>query len=223
MSCFRPIKGCCHKVHLLRGVPQKVKGVKMYDCNHISLYENIPARIGESRSIEENRLQDILPYPSNGDKKNAEYTVMLCPSFPLSNFKAGDFVCVPYGNRPNNASPVQNLPGVGPNIWINTPDGPELLTWTCMPDGTWSFQGAVQIYQNEDGVWCMAYEDQEHCFSNSNFMCSQFPEGYSFVQSTGPDAHFTVLKIDRKEDHNCHLSHYSVFMELRDQEGICIQ
>lgn len=207
---------------LVRPLQKKTKGVKHWDCEYIPLYENVPARIGESRTIEENRLQDSVPHPRYGDDKADERKVMLCPNHPLTNFKAGDWLIIPWGQRPNNISPILGLSGLGPNIWINTPTGPELLTWTCQLDGTCSYQGVVEIYQSDD-QWCMVYEGQEFCFNGFNFTCSEFPEGYSFVESTGPQVVYKVLKIDAKEDQLCRLAYYTVFIEFIDQEGVCIQ
>lgn len=220
MSKFGPVKGCCHRISLVRPLPEKVKGVKQFSCDHIVLYENIPARIGESRSIEENRLQDNSPPLKKGQTATDERVILACPRHPLSNLRAGDWVLIPFGNRPNTASPVFGLNGVGPNIWINTPNGNELLTWTCKSDGTCSFQGSIEIYPTEDNVWCMDYEGQTHCFSNSNFTCSRFPDGYSFIESTGPNLVYKILKIDTKEDHLCNISHYSIFAEFYDQEQL---
>ena len=221
ISKFKP-KGACHRVNLRRPIPRKQKGVKEY-CDTLSLYENIPARIGESRRIEENRLDDDEPAPRYGSDRNDERVIMLCPGFPLNNLRAGDFVCIPWGYRPNQLSPVPLLPGLGPQIWIDTPNGPELLTWVCQADGTCAYEGSVQIYLNQDSEWCMEINGQEFCFDNFNFMCSEFPDGYSFIRSTGPEVNYKILKIDAKEDHLCKISHYSVFAEFYDQDCVQIQ
>lgn len=196
--------------------------MKHHSCDSLLLYENVPARVGEARTIEENRLQDALPYAKRGDIKTNELTLILCPNHPLTNLKSADWVSIPWGVRPNTASYVPGLSTLGPNIWINTPTGRELLTWCCTSDGGCSYEGAIRIYQNGE-KWYMSYDNIEFCFENSNFVCSAFPEGYSFKESTGPRANFKILRIQEKQDHLGNTSHYNIFCELFDQDGICIQ
>lgn len=222
MSPYKPI--CCHHgLRLVRPLNTQTKGVKHWDCEVLELYGPISGRVGESRSIEENRLQDSNPPYRHGDDKADERVVMLCPNYPLLNITAGDWLQIPWGVRPNTFSPVPGLAGLGPNVWINTPTGEELLTWTwdASGDGTGSFMGSVQIYQ-QDGEWFLD-DGTATSLGSLNFVCAQFPEGYSFIRSTGPSSNHKILKIDEKLDAECRISHYSIHIEHIDQEYSIIQ
>lgn len=215
MARIRP-KGCHHNLKIKRPKTKLQKGMKIRSCDFIELYSNISGRVSKLENIEENRFQKI---PAQGQQKAGLRKVLLTPRYPLSKIVSGDLLCIPWGVRPNTWEPPFTPAGTGPILWIRTPNGDEKLIW----DGISKYVGDSICLSLVDNNWCITGE-VEYCFSEyNNFVCQEFPEGYSYLKSTGPFVYFEIVRIDSEEDENCQLSHYTLLVERLDQKGIIVQ
>ena len=197
-----------HQIRIVRERPEEVNGNKTDSCNDLVLYERVPCRVGVLRQVDENELEQNR---LKGEAKNNERTIIITPKFPLTKVKTGDIVTIPWGTRPNTWSPP-SAPG-GPAIYLSTPTGPQLLLW----NGT-AYVGET-LSLSEDLVLSGEVEAQLDC----GLMSSTYPDGYSFIKSSGFRARFKILKFDPEIDHNGCISFYKALVETEDTPGIYLQ
>ena len=214
LSPIRP--PCCHRnLRIKRSKHKLVKGMKVRACDFIDLYQNLCGRVLKLTSAEENRIEEI---DAEGQNKSGLRKVIISPNYPLNKMTSGDLLCIPWGVRPNTWVPPNAPTGTGPKVWVNTPSGPQCLTW----NGSAFSSDNLAIDLSEDG-WCISGEI-DYCFGvDTTFVCQKFPVGYSFMRTSGPLAYFQIVRLDAEEDEKCRLSHYTLLVERLDQKGIIVQ
>lgn len=189
--------------------------MKVRSCDFIELYSKLPGRVSKLSNLDENKLGEI---DAQGKGKAGLRKVLLSPNYPLSKVVSGDLLCIPWGVRPNTWTPPFAPTGTGPAIWVDTPTGEQKLTW----DGE-KFVGATITIELVDDEWCMTGE-VDHCFGvSTTFVCQEFPTGYSFLKTTGPNSYFEIINFDAEEDDKCRISHYTLTVERLDQRGVIVQ
>ena len=178
----------------------------------IELYTKVPARVGSLRTIDDN-LMKMSPV---GLSSSNERYIMLRGSRPLNKILQGDFIRIPWGTKPNLIEPSGAPNNSGPQIWIDTPTGNQLLSWN----------GTKYTNDNYDIVlsgeeWCVEYQSSEvGCLSSSNFRIATWPTGYSFLKFTGLPLDYRIIKIDAQLDDRGRLHHYSISVELENSDGV---
>jgi len=189
--------------------------MKTRACDFIPLYDNICGRILDLKNIDENILEGIY---LQGKDKSSLRKVILAPNYTLHKIVSTDLLIIPWGVRPNVWAPPFAQGNLGPHIWIGTPDGNVKLIW----DGN-KFASETLNIQITDDEWCMTGEI-EHCFNTCNVFCSQeFPEGYSFLKSTGPNAYFEITQINEQQDDQGRTAFYTILVEMLDQKNVIVQ
>jgi len=202
-------------MNVVRPKAKLQKGMKTRACDFITLYENICGRVLALKNIDENILEALY---LEGKDKSSLRKVILAPNFQLHKIVSSDLLVIPWGIRPNVWTPPFAANSLGPHIWIKTPSGNIKLKW----DGS-KFASDTLNIEIIDGEWCMTGEI-EHCFETCNIFCYQeFPDGYSFLKSSGPNAYFEITKIDEHQDIEGRTAFYTILVELIDQKGIIIQ
>lgn len=189
--------------------------MKTRACDFITLYENLSGRVLELLNIDENILELAQ---IQGKDKSSLRKVLLAPNYPLHKMISTDILVIPWGVRPNVWAPPFADGNLGPHIWIGTPSGNIKLIW----DGT-KFSSETLSIEIINDEWCMTGEI-EHCFTSCNIFCSQeFPSGYKFLKSTGPNAYFEITKINEHQDEQGRTSFYTLLVELLDQKNVIVQ
>lgn len=208
MSPYR-IHGPDKGLKIRRKVPEIVNGTKT-GSTFIDLYDNICGRVGDIEEDADNTLGDP---EYQGEIKANERKIILTPNRPLNKMVTGDYIVIPWGTKPNTFSPPNVPDFLGPSLVIDTPLGRRLLNW----DGTQYYNNNVTIYQS-GGSWCIS-SDPVFCFASTNLACTPFPEGYTFVRSTGPLAYFKILRMNEARDDRGRTAHYTCFVEYEDRRG----
>jgi hypothetical protein len=179
------------------------------------LYDNLCGRILALKNIDENILEVI---ELQGKDKASLRKVILAPNFPLHKMVSTDFLVIPWGIRPNVWAPPFAPGNLGPYIWVETPTGNVKLAW----DGD-KFASETLNIEVVGDEWCLTGEVTS-CFNTCNIECNQgFPEGYSFLKTTGPNAYFEITKIDEHQDGQGRTSFYTLLVELIDQKNVIVQ
>jgi hypothetical protein len=194
---------------------QLSKGIKLRSCDVIELQSRLYGRVLPLRKIDENSLGMLK---ANGQAASGERKIILTPSFPIRNVFRGDIISIPWGVRPNTWLPPGLPAGLGPYIWIETPNGPERLEW----DGT-QYTGNTINLQFNGTQWCLTGA-VDFCFDEFDG-CSEveFPDGYSFIRSSGPYAHFEIIRFDEQQDDYGRTAFYTLSVESLDQKDVYLQ
>lgn len=199
---------------IIRPKEEIIQGIKRKKCDFIELYSNLCGRVQQLRVIDENVLEEIYP---QGHDKSGLRRVIIVPDFPLNKITSSDILVIPWGVRPNTWTPPFATDGLGPQIWISTPTGNLRLSW----DGN-SFASDRITLNIEENTWCFSGEI-DHCFESCGNFCSDpFPEGYSFLKTTGPNALFEITLIDPHEDHLGRIAYYKLLVEHLDQNKVIL-
>ena len=166
------------------------------------------------RNIDENILEmtEAQGYDKSGLRK-----AVIVPDFPLTKMTTSDILVIPWGVRPNTWSPPLALDGMGPRVWIETPNGNVRLDW----DGN-RFVSETLILDVEGNNLLFSGESDFEIESCGSLCNDQFPEGYRFLKTTGPNALFEITKMDPQEDLHGRLSHYSLLIESLDQKNVIL-
>lgn len=205
------LKGPHRGLKIRRKIPQIQQGTKVETCQWIDIYTNLCGRITALRNVDENELE----VKKRGKEKANERQVILTPNFPLCQIRSGDYLSIPWGVRPNIWCPLGVPPRYGPCIWISTPNGNLLLDWKS--DGYYS---DLLIINYSGDQWQFSGELD---INLDDLITSQWPDGYSFLVSTGPIANFEILRMEPEMDHLGHLSFYNLRVETEDQDGWSLQ
>ena len=199
-----------HLVSIVRKVDRDTKeaGRVVSSCELVTLYENVPARIGELREFIENILA-----PANFGNASADIFrgMFAFPDLP-HKLRRGDLVKVPWGIKPNYF--IGEWVPFSPALIFGSPGGNVLLIW----DGS-QYTGSGYTFSSDyEGTWCLDGPDlaEPYCFETSNPLCEEFPEGFRFVKQTGPNQFYEILRFENQLDDIGYYHHTRVEMELID-------
>lgn len=191
---------------LRRPLVELKNGSRIKSADYLDLYPKatFTGRVMPLRKVDENSLGIVN---IEGQNKAGERKIVLTPSFPLQKVMSGDFIAVPWGNRPNTWIPPNVPEGTGYNIWIDTPTGNQYLTWI---DNKF-INDNLEIYL--DDVWMISGEVDFEFETDETFVTQTFPEGYSFLRASGPMANFEIIRMDEQQDHLGRTAFYTCSVE----------
>lgn len=134
-----------------------------------------------------------------------------------NKIQKSDYVVVPWGIKPNLNIPYDAPSWGAPAICINTPDDQITLMWE---DGKY-FHPSYSLFFDE--VWILtgpslSYEFDDTTFE-TNILCRDFPEGYTFAKKTGPAIYYQILRYDHRVDDFGDYHHTILECEIQDKDG----
>jgi hypothetical protein len=208
MNSRIPMTGLTARLSVVRKEAGKENGIIREAFSETILYEKVPGRVMNLRFFANNFLQQY----GQGEDAAKLRIAAVKPNMIPNKILLGDYLRVYWGTIPNVVSHPDVPFNLGPEIWIETPEGPEKLTWSLC-DGLYEGE-TINIYPDSD-TWCIGGE-VEHCFNPGQFVCQSFPEGYRFIRTSGPPVDYKIIRFNHLTDDFGKYHHTTLQIEVED-------